>query len=130
MSLAPPGRNAAETADSNLPFTAATSVPGCKIGRVSLADLYAWMRPGVEPPPEAVFLRAIDLLLNDLMPDAERGAARCRTSYRTQSLRRGGCRGRQITQPRLAVLLESDMLTLCYSPPEQPLSVFLLHLPG
>jgi hypothetical protein len=41
--------------------------------KVPIADLYAWMRPGAEPPPMAVFLRAVDLVLNDLdLPDAAR----------------------------------------------------------
>jgi hypothetical protein len=41
--------------------------------KVSLGDLYAWMGPGAEPPPQAVFLKAVDLVLHDLdMPDAER----------------------------------------------------------
>jgi hypothetical protein len=41
--------------------------------KVPLGDLYAWMRPGAVAPPAAVFLRAVDLVLNDLdMPDAQR----------------------------------------------------------
>ena len=41
--------------------------------RVPLADLYAWMQPGAQPPPITVFLKAVDLVLNDLdMPDEER----------------------------------------------------------
>ena len=41
--------------------------------KVPLADLYAWMRPGAEPPPSAVFLKAVDLVLNDLtLVDAQR----------------------------------------------------------
>ena len=40
---------------------------------VPLGDLYAWMRPGAVPPPPAVFLKAVDLVLNDLdTPDAQR----------------------------------------------------------
>lgn len=40
---------------------------------VSLADLYAWMQPGAQPPPITVFLKAVDLVLNDLdLPDEER----------------------------------------------------------
>jgi hypothetical protein len=40
---------------------------------VPRVDLYAWMRPGAEPPPVAVFLKAVDLVLHDLdMPDAKR----------------------------------------------------------
>jgi hypothetical protein len=33
--------------------------------RVPLPDLFAWMRPGAEPPPNPVFLRAVDLVLED-----------------------------------------------------------------
>ena len=41
-----------------------------------LADLYAWMRPGAEPPPLTVFLKAVDLVLHDLdLPDAQRAQA-------------------------------------------------------
>jgi hypothetical protein len=41
--------------------------------KVPLADLYAWMRPGAEPPPMGVFLKVVDLLLNGLSDeDAER----------------------------------------------------------
>lgn len=40
---------------------------------VPLPDLYTWMRPGAESPPIAVFLKAVDLVLNDLNTlDAER----------------------------------------------------------
>jgi hypothetical protein len=41
--------------------------------KVSLPDLYTWMRPGAERPPLGVFLKAVDLVLHDLdMPDAKR----------------------------------------------------------
>jgi len=41
--------------------------------KVPLPDIYAWMRPGAEPPPTAVFLKAVDLVLEDLaLPDAQR----------------------------------------------------------
>jgi hypothetical protein len=41
--------------------------------RVPMPDLFVWMRPGALPPPEAVFLKAVDLVLNDLNDhDAER----------------------------------------------------------
>lgn len=41
--------------------------------KVSQADVYAWMRPGASPPPAAVFLNAVDLVLNDLdIPDEQR----------------------------------------------------------
>lgn len=38
-----------------------------------MPDLFAWMRPGAIPPPENVFLKAVDLVMNDLNDlDAER----------------------------------------------------------
>jgi hypothetical protein len=40
---------------------------------IPMPDLYAWMRPGALPPPSAVFLKAVDLVLNDL---ADNDAAR------------------------------------------------------
>ena len=45
---------------------------------VPQAEIYAWMRPGASPPPTAVFLNAIDLVLNDLDIPGE---------YRAQSVR-------------------------------------------
>jgi hypothetical protein len=42
--------------------------------RVSLPDLHAWLRPGSVAPPANVFLKAVDILLNDL-PDAEAARA-------------------------------------------------------
>jgi hypothetical protein len=36
---------------------------------VSLPNLFAWMRPGAEPPPNQVFLRAVDLVLEDCGDD-------------------------------------------------------------
>ena len=41
--------------------------------KVPMPDLFVWMRPGAIPPPEIVFLKAVDLVLNDLNDhDAER----------------------------------------------------------
>ena len=41
--------------------------------KVPQAEIYAWMRPGASPPPPAVFLNAVDLVLNDLdVPDEQR----------------------------------------------------------
>jgi hypothetical protein len=41
--------------------------------KVPLRELYAWMRPGAEPPSLAVFLSAVDIVLEDLdLPDAQR----------------------------------------------------------
>ena len=40
---------------------------------VPMPDVFVWMRPGALPPPEAIFLKAVDLVLNDLSDhDAER----------------------------------------------------------
>jgi hypothetical protein len=41
--------------------------------KVPRAEIYAWMRPGASPPPTALFLDAVDLVLNDLdIPDEQR----------------------------------------------------------
>jgi hypothetical protein len=41
--------------------------------KVPQEELYAWMRPGAAPPPTAVFLSAVDLVLNDLdIPNQQR----------------------------------------------------------
>ena len=41
--------------------------------KVPLADLFVWMSPGSVPPPRDVFLRAVDVVLDDLeVPDQER----------------------------------------------------------
>ncbi|HEY1289007.1 MAG TPA: hypothetical protein VGF58_11830 [Burkholderiales bacterium] len=41
--------------------------------KIPQAEVYAWMRPGASPPPIAVFLKATDLVLNDLdTPDEQR----------------------------------------------------------
>ena len=41
--------------------------------KVPQEELYAWMRPGASPPPTAVFLNAVDVVLNDLdIPDQQR----------------------------------------------------------
>jgi hypothetical protein len=41
--------------------------------KVPQAEIYAWLRPGASPPPAALFLNAIDLVLNDLdIPDEQR----------------------------------------------------------
>jgi hypothetical protein len=41
--------------------------------KVPQAEIYAWMRPGASPPPTAVFLNAVDVVLNDLdLPDQQR----------------------------------------------------------
>jgi hypothetical protein len=34
--------------------------------KVSMPDIFAWMRPGSVPPPQGVFLRAVDIVLDDL----------------------------------------------------------------
>lgn len=41
--------------------------------KVPPAEVYAWMRPGASRPPTAVFLNAVDLVLNNLdMADEQR----------------------------------------------------------
>lgn len=41
--------------------------------KVPMPDLFAWMRAGTMSPPESVFLKAVDLVMNDLN---DRDAAR------------------------------------------------------
>ena len=48
--------------------------------RVPLSDVFVWMRPGAEPPPMKVFLRAVDLLLHDLEPNEQRRAQELRVA--------------------------------------------------
>ena len=41
--------------------------------KVPMPDLFAWMRPGAEQPPLPVFLKAVDLVMNEIDDkDAER----------------------------------------------------------
>ena len=41
--------------------------------QVAMPDLFAWMHPGAEPPPRAVFLKAVDVVMNEFdETDAER----------------------------------------------------------
>lgn len=42
--------------------------------RVARPDLHRWLRPGSVPPPANIFLKAVDILLNDL-PDADAARA-------------------------------------------------------
>lgn len=46
--------------------------------RVSMPDLFAWMRAGAEPPPINVFLKAVDLLLDDADIDDQSRAQKLR----------------------------------------------------
>ena len=41
--------------------------------KVPLGDLYAWMRPGAEPPPQAEDRRRAEVMqaLQDLLPDSK-----------------------------------------------------------
>jgi hypothetical protein len=71
--------------------------------KVPLADLYAWMRPGAEPPPMGVFLKAVDLALNDLdLPDELR-AQRVRVAIIHEDQHRGS------VMQRLEELLPGDV---------------------
>jgi hypothetical protein len=41
--------------------------------KVPLPDLFVWMSPGSVPPPRDIFLRAVDVVLDNLeVPDQER----------------------------------------------------------
>ena len=48
--------------------------------RVPLPDVHVWMRPGALPPPQAVFLKATDLVLNDLSDHEAERAQRLRVA--------------------------------------------------
>ena len=48
--------------------------------RVPLPELFVWMRPGAEPPPLALFLKAVDVILNDLDPGDEKRAQQVRVA--------------------------------------------------
>lgn len=75
--------------------------------KVPLPDVYAWTRPGAEPPPIAVFLKTVDVVLNDLeMPDAER-AQKVRVAAIHEDRRRAS------VMQRLNELVPSDV-----SPPQ------------
>jgi hypothetical protein len=59
-----------------------------------LPDVYAWMRPGAEPPPTPVFLKAVDLVLEDLeIPEAQR-AQKLRIAAIHEDRRRAAVMGR------------------------------------
>ena len=74
--------------------------------KVPQQELYAWMRPGAAPPPPAVFLNAIDLVLNDLGIPEQQRAQSVRVSVIHEDRRRA------------AVLRRLDELL-----PEQPTSL-------
>ncbi|HEY0548732.1 MAG TPA: hypothetical protein VGF13_03965 [Verrucomicrobiae bacterium] len=48
--------------------------------KVPMPDLFAWMRPGSIPPPAAVFLRAVDVVLDDLETLEQERAQRVRVA--------------------------------------------------
>jgi hypothetical protein len=48
--------------------------------KVSMPDLFAWMRPGSTPPPSAVFLRAVDVVLDDLETAEQERAQKVRVA--------------------------------------------------
>ena len=47
---------------------------------VPMPDLFAWMRPGAVPPPTKIFLKAVDLVLNDCDEADESRAQRIRVA--------------------------------------------------
>jgi hypothetical protein len=47
---------------------------------VPMPDLFAWMRPGAVPPPTRIFLKAVDLVLNDCDEAEESRAQRIRVA--------------------------------------------------
>ena len=56
--------------------------------KVPLPDLYTWIRPGAEPPPTVVFLKAVDLVLNDLEMSEEQRAQKLRVAAIHEDLQR------------------------------------------
>ena len=56
--------------------------------KVPQAEIYAWMRPGASPPPTAVFLKAADLVLNDLDISDEQRAQSIRVAVIHEDRRR------------------------------------------
>jgi hypothetical protein len=46
--------------------------------KVPLPELFAWMSPGSVPPPDEIFLQAVDLVLDDLEPPDQERAQRLR----------------------------------------------------
>jgi hypothetical protein len=48
--------------------------------RVPLPDLFVWMRPGAVSPPAAVFLKAVDVVLNDYEAADESRAQKVRVA--------------------------------------------------
>ena len=56
--------------------------------KVPQAEIYAWMRPGASPPPPAVFLSAVDLVLNDLATPEEQRAQSVRVAVIHEDRRR------------------------------------------
>ena len=48
--------------------------------KVPMPEVFVWMRPGGLPPPQAVFLKAVDLVLNNLSDEDEQRAQRLRVT--------------------------------------------------
>ena len=81
--------------------------------KVPQAEIYAWMRPGASPPPPAVFLKAADLVLNDLDISDEQRAQSVRVAIIHED------------QRRAAVMRQLDDLLPDETPPRREDSVGL-----
>jgi hypothetical protein len=59
--------------------------------KVPMPDLFAWMRPGSVPPPHSVFLKAVDVVLDDLKEPEQERAQRVRVAaiHQTWAKREG-----------------------------------------
>jgi hypothetical protein len=53
-----------------------------------MADLFAWMQPGGSPPPLALFLKAVDLVMNELDDKEGELAQRLRVAATRKDSRR------------------------------------------
>jgi hypothetical protein len=76
-----PRHYAADVADRSIytrTLQAAAAIVGgeralARFLRVPMSDIFVWMRPGGQPPPVSIFLRAVDIVLHDLaLPDQQR----------------------------------------------------------
>jgi len=70
--------------------------------KVPPEELYVWMRPGAAPPPAAVFLRAVDVVFNDLDVHEQQRAQSVRVAVMHEDRRRAA------VMQRLDELLPED----------------------
>lgn len=86
--------------------------------QVPLPDLYIWLRPGAEPPPTAVFLKAVDLVLNDLdTPDAARAQKLRVAAIREDQRRKEVKRKLQALVPRTSLACDNTLMEITTKEP-------------